>query len=163
MIFVTIGTSKFSFHRLIKEMDRIAAKIDEKVIIQIGVTEYVPKNAEYFRFAPKKDIEKLCQKARIIVCHDGAGSIMTAFQFNKPVVVVPRMLRHEECEYDSKSDLARELEGRQIIKVVWDIRDLENMIKSVGEGGHYNMKSERDSLVHKLREHINSVGKKWEY
>lgn len=160
LIFVTIGTGEgqYGFPRLIKEMDRIAAKIDEKVVMQIGLTEYVPKNTEYFRFALRKDIEKLCQEARIIVCHDGAGSIMTAFQFNKPVVVVPRMSKSAERERN-ENDLAIELERRQVIKVIWDIRGLENTIKSVDEGGHYNMKNERDSLVLKLREHINCVGK----
>lgn len=161
LIFVTIGTGEgqFGFPRLIKEMDRIAAKIDEKVVMQIGLTKYVPKNTEYFRFALRKDIEQLCQEARIIVCHDGAGSIMTALQFNKPVVVVPRMSEFAERERN-ENDLATELERRQVIKVIWSIRDLENTIKSLGEEGHYSMKSERDILVRKLKEHINRVGKR---
>ena len=42
MIFVTVGTGKFEL--LVREMDKIASKLKERVIIQIGNGDYEPKN-----------------------------------------------------------------------------------------------------------------------
>ena len=90
MIFVTVGGMR-PFGRLVKEMDRIAGELDEKVVMQIGSTDYEPKNCEYFRFVPRKDIEEFYASARVIVCHAGGGSILTALQHGKPLVLVPRI------------------------------------------------------------------------
>ena len=154
MIFVTVGGQNFL--RLIKEMDTIAARTDEKIVMQIGQSEYTPQNAEYFRFAPKEDYLKLCNEARIIVCHDGAGSIMLAFQLNKPMIVVPRTPQSAERERN-ENDLVIELEERRVIKVVWKVEDMESAIRDIDEGGLLAIESSRSGLIHKLREHVNST------
>ena len=47
MIFVTVGTQKFQFDRLLKEIDSLIASkyIKEKVFIQRGNSTYLPQNA----------------------------------------------------------------------------------------------------------------------
>ena len=42
MIFITLGSQKFQFDRLLKEVDRLIADgvIQEKVFAQIGASEY---------------------------------------------------------------------------------------------------------------------------
>jgi len=67
MIFVTIGTSPYGFKRLIKEMDIIAGKIDEEVIMQIGDTDYEPRHARCFRYTSRDDILNYYSDARIII------------------------------------------------------------------------------------------------
>lgn len=86
MILVTVGLM-YGFENLIREMDKIAGKIEEKVIMQIGNTSYEPKYAEYFRFASKEEIDELHNSARVVVCHAGVGSILTALQYNKPLIM----------------------------------------------------------------------------
>ena len=46
MIFITLGSQKFQFDRLLKEVDRLIADgvIQEKVFAQIGASEYLPQN-----------------------------------------------------------------------------------------------------------------------
>ncbi len=85
MILVTVGGTR-AFDRLIREMDHIAAVIDERVVMQIGSTNYEPKNCDYFKFMPKNEIEELYAAAKVIVCHAGGGSILTALQYNKPFI-----------------------------------------------------------------------------
>ena len=52
MIFVTVGSQKFQFNRLLKEIDKLIqnGKIKEDVFAQIGVSDYKPKNYEYVDF-----------------------------------------------------------------------------------------------------------------
>ena len=52
MIFVTLGSQKFQFNRILKEIDYLIEKnvIQEKVFAQIGASTYSPKLYEYKNF-----------------------------------------------------------------------------------------------------------------
>ena len=52
MIFVTLGSQKFQFNRLLIEIDRLIEekKITEEVFAQIGYSDYKPRNYEYKEF-----------------------------------------------------------------------------------------------------------------
>ena len=90
MIFVTIGMHTKGFDRLVKKMDEIAGNIDEEVIIQTGGTSFKPQNATWFDFTTEEEIKELCRKASVVVTH-AAMSILDAWEYGKPVVVVPRL------------------------------------------------------------------------
>lgn len=128
MIFVTVGGMR-AFERLIKEMDRVAGELDEKVVMQIGSTDYEPKNCDYFKFMPRKDIEKLYDDARVVVSHAGGGSILTALEYNKPLVLVPRIKRYGEVFDDHQLEIAREMESQRA-SVVYDISNLKSAISN---------------------------------
>lgn len=52
MIFVTLGTQKFQLNRLLKQLDKYIeqGQITDKVIAQIGYSDYLPKRYEYIDF-----------------------------------------------------------------------------------------------------------------
>ena len=129
MIFVTVG-GMHAFERLIREMDRIAGELDEQVMMQIGSTSYEPQNCNYFRFMPRNDIEELYAGARVIVCHAGTGSILTALKYNKQLILVPRMKKYGEHIDDHQLEIAREMESRGIT-VVYDIGNLKAAIMNL--------------------------------
>jgi UDP-N-acetylglucosamine transferase subunit ALG13 len=128
---VTVGTSSWSFIRLIKEMDRIAKNIDEEVIIQISTNEYEPKNSKYFRFASNEKIDQLYTNARVVVSHAGVGCIISALRHNKPNIVVPRRKEFGEHFDDHQIEIAKEMEKEGRIIVVWDLDYLEKIINNV--------------------------------
>ena len=132
MIFVTVGGMR-AFERLVKEMDRIAGELDEQVVMQLGSTDYEPKNCDYFRFMPRNDIEEFYAGARVVVCHAGGGTILTALEHNKPLVLVPRMKRYGEVFDDHQLEIAREMEA-QGAAVVCDISNLKSAIRNVNTG-----------------------------
>lgn len=130
MIFVIVGTHYQGFERLVKKMDEVSGKVSEKVVIQIGNTQYVPKNAEYFRFkADDEDIKALIKNARIVVCQ-GAMAIMDSLMLGTPVIAVPRLKKFGEHINDHQLIFARKLEELELVKVVEDINELENIILS---------------------------------
>ncbi|MFX1517988.1 MAG: glycosyltransferase, partial [Promethearchaeota archaeon] len=119
MIFVTVGTT--AFPRLIEKMDEIAGEIDEPVLMQIGLTKYSCKNAKCIQFLSYEDIVGYMQQARIIVCHDGVGTILAALQLNKPVVAVPRLKNYGETYFNNKGDVINALDAILGTKPVYNV------------------------------------------
>jgi len=128
LIFVTVGGMR-AFERLVREMDSIAGELDDQVVMQIGSTDHEPENCEFFRFMPRKDIEKYYADAGIVVCHAGSGSILTALEHDKPLVLVPRIKTYGEVFDDHQLEIARTMEGRGAT-VVYDINNLKTAIKN---------------------------------
>ncbi|WP_048182324.1 glycosyltransferase [Methanosarcina siciliae] len=132
MIFVSVGFHNQGFERLIKKMDEIAGKIDEKVIMQIGHTNYTPKNAEFFRFKDSdEDIKYLCHEARVVVTHGGM-SIMTALEQGTPVVAVPRLKKYGEHTNDHQIDIINQLIKENKITAVYDVDQIEDKLNNAG-------------------------------
>ena len=52
MIFVTLGSQKFQFDRLLKKLDELVEEgvIREEITAQIGASTYLPKHFPYVRF-----------------------------------------------------------------------------------------------------------------
>lgn len=128
LIFVTVGGMR-AFERLVKEMDRIAGELDEQVVMQVGSTDYEPKNCDYFKFMPRNGIDDFYAGARVVVCHAGGGSILTALEHNKPLVLVPRMKSYGEVFDDHQLEIAKEMEA-QGVAVVYDISNLKSAIRN---------------------------------
>ena len=127
MIFVTVGTDEHDFSRLIKAMDVIGEK--QRVVMQIGHSQTIPKHAEWFRFTEEKRLATLYRTAEVIVTHGGAGSIIRSLSQGKIPLVVPRRVRWNEHVNDHQADLARRLgkEGRVI--VVENVANLKNALQ----------------------------------
>ena len=157
MILVTIGLM-YGFDRLIKEMDGIAGRVDEEVIMQIGETVYEPKNAKYFRFASKEEMDGLYDDARVVVCHAGVGSILTALEHGKPVIAVPRREKYGEHVDDHQLDIAGEMEKEGRITVVHDVGELGAVLDDISTTYGLKVVTEGE-LVKALREYINRLAK----
>ena len=151
LIFVTVGGMR-AFDRLIVEMDRIAGKTDEEAVMQIGSTDYAPKSCDYFRFMPVNEMEELYAGARVVVCHAGIGSILTAVKYNKPLILVPRLQRYGEVFDDHQLEIAGEMESRGMT-VVYDTGNLESAVENL-DIRPIEFRGETN-LVHRLKEYLD--------
>ncbi len=157
LILVIVGLM-YGFEQLVKKMDEIAGTIDEEVVMQIGNTSYEPKNAEYFRFVSEEEIDRLYNNARVVVCHAGVGSILTALAHNKPTIVVPRKKKFGEHVDDHQLEIARELEKEGRIIAVYDVWKLESALMNMSAGS--GAKVEKDKRLAKaLREYMDKLTK----
>ena len=157
MIFVTIGMHSQGFDRLIKKMDEIAGKIDEEVIMQIGSTKYKPKNARYFDFI--KDFEKikeLNKTARVVVCHGGAGTIITALEEGKPVIAVPRLKKHREHINNHQLELVDALSNNGKILAVYDINLLDEALNNPFINSHKKSNANSD-IVGAIKNYLDRL------
>ncbi len=130
MIFVITGMGWAQFNRLIQKMDEIAGMIDEEVIMQIGNTEYKPINAKYFDFIDAERVAELTKRARVIVCHGGAGTIISALEQGKQVIAVPRLKMYNETLDDHQKELIEVLADAGKIKAVYDVENLMDALNS---------------------------------
>ena len=65
-IFITLGSQKFQFNRLLKAVDELCEKgtVDaEDVFAQIGYSDYLPKNFNYKKFLDRDEFSKEMGKA----------------------------------------------------------------------------------------------------
>lgn len=173
MIYVTIGSAQkgIEFTRLIKKIDDIAKDINEEIIIQLGSSKYYPKNIKYFDYCSfEKNIEYY-RKAKLIIGHCGAGTIINAFKFNTPLIVVPRRFQLGEHADDHQLELARKLEGSHpLIKIIYDIDNLENTLKETLKNINDNKiiidecsKTRKNNLILAIQDFISLVKKKKNY
>ena len=61
MIFITLGSQKFQFNRLLKAVDELVAagKIKDEVFAQIGYSDYKPMNYKYEQFLDREKFSKI--------------------------------------------------------------------------------------------------------
>ena len=93
MIFVTLGSQKFQFDRLLKEIDRLCecGIIKEKVYAQTGESNYEPINYEYRKFMDRKEFQKYMDECETVITHGGTGAIITAIKKGKKGIAVARL------------------------------------------------------------------------
>ena len=156
MIFVIVGSQKFPFDRLIREMDRLkeAGVIQDEVVAQIGTSAYEPKHLKWTRFMDKSDFDAAIASCDLLVTHAGEGSIMTGLLKGKKVIAVPRYARFGEHVSDHQLEIARALAKQRCIVNVEDIGQLENAILTIGRAGLVPYQSGNDSVIRLLRDFI---------
>lgn len=97
-IFVTLGTSKQDFSRLIKELDVYIGKNKcTDIVVQSNKCIYVPKNFKIINELSKKDYLNNLKNSDLIITHGGVGSIMDALKFEKKVIAFPRLAEFNEA------------------------------------------------------------------
>ena len=136
MIFVTIG-SMFPFDRLIRAMDAWTAKMGrDDVLAQIGNGSYEPAHMKWTRRLDQTVFSETVQSAVLIVAHAGMGSVITARQFGKLVVLLPRLKAFGEINTDHQIATANWLRTKSGIYVADTDNDLDLKIRDALEADH---------------------------
>jgi UDP-N-acetylglucosamine transferase subunit ALG13 len=124
VIFVTVGTS-MPFDRLIRSVDEWAGlRGRTDVIAQIGRSEYQPKDIEVVQFLRPSEFRDHVHSAKFVVAHAGIGSIITALEMGRPIVVMPRRAYLRETRTDHQVATANQFAQRRGIIVALDEREL---------------------------------------
>lgn len=133
MIFVTLGSQKFQFNRLLKEIDKLVeeGKVKEKIFAQIGYSDYKPKNYDYKEFVDRDEFQKQMSKSDIVITHGGTGAIITAVKQGKKVIAIPRLAKYEEHVDDHQIQIVEEFEKSGIIMAVYDTKDLKKALDNI--------------------------------
>lgn len=123
----------FPFDRLIKAIDQQVAsgKIGGKVVAQIGSGDYVPGSVEYYRFMEKSAFEEVVRSADCIVSHAGIGSIATAMEARKPMLVLPRLKKYGEHVNDHQLATARKYEELGHVLMAADVEDIPFVLERI--------------------------------
>jgi len=113
------------FDRLIRTVDRWATEQGRSdVFAQIGTSEYRPKAMRWTRFLEPEEFKRHYEAAKVIVAHAGTGSILTALQLGKPILVMPRRAALLETRNDHQVATAQEFSRLGKISVASDETEL---------------------------------------
>lgn len=133
MIFITLGSQKFQFDRLLKKIDFLCEQgiIVESIFAQIGYSNYKPKYFEYKDFLNRDEFAETMEKADIVITHGGTGAIIGAVKKGKRVIAVPRLKRYGEHVDDHQLQLIKQFEAMNLICPCWDTEDLKKAYEEV--------------------------------
>ena len=135
MILVLLGTQNNSFHRLLEEIEKNIENgiIKEEVVVQAGYTKYEPstqkQKIKIFDTIPKKELEKLIEKANLVISHGGVGSMVTANQKGKKVIAVPRYKKYHEHVNDHQIETIRIFERKGYVMIAENVEDLSELLE----------------------------------
>ena len=156
MILVTLGTQDKSFKRLLKAIDKeIENKnIKEKVIVQAGYTKYNSKNMEVFDLTTPEELDKLMNKASIVITHGGVGSILGALKYDKPVIAAARLSKYKEHNNDHQEQIVKKFAEEGYIIELDDFSKLGEKIKEAKKFTPKKYKSNNKKFVSIITDYI---------
>lgn len=158
MIFVTLGTQKFQLNRLLKLVDEYVEKgiIKEEVFAQTGNSDYIPANYKYKQFMDKEEFDSYVKKADLIITHSGVGTIITAINLNKPVIVYPRLAKYKEHVDDHQTEIAEAFAKKNYVLACNDNDDLAKIIEKTYNYKFEKYVSHREKIIGIVNDFLNS-------
>lgn len=131
MIFVTVG-AQMPFDRLVRAVDEWAGGTGRSdVLAQVGPSDYEPTSIRWERFMPPPRFRRVVEEASVLVAHAGTGSILTAMEMGKPILIMPRRGHLGETRNDHQLATARRFMGSQGIAVAFDEHELRGKLDTV--------------------------------
>lgn len=104
MILASVGT-QLPFDRLIMAIDSWAEKNGRTdVVAQIGPSKYLPRAIQCFPFLEHDKFNELQLQCSVMVSHAGMGSLITALEMGKPIIILAR--DHKRKEHRNGHQLA---------------------------------------------------------
>jgi UDP-N-acetylglucosamine transferase subunit ALG13 len=133
MIFLTVG-AQMPFDRLVHSVDLWAwMRARHDVVAQIGETAFRPSCLQWTAFLDPIDYRQRLAEAEVVVTHAGMGTILTALEFGRPIIVLPRRADLRETRNDHQWDTAAALEEAGRVFVARDERQLLASLDRVDE------------------------------
>jgi UDP-N-acetylglucosamine transferase subunit ALG13 len=135
VIFLTMGTQE-PFDRLVRAVDDWYGQSDRSHVLfgQIadnGSDGYVPRNFDWVTRLSPADYAARATQADLIVSHAGMGSILTALNHGKPIVIMPRWAHLREHRNDHQLATVKQLRDRPGIHVAEDETQLGSVLDRV--------------------------------
>lgn len=156
MIFITLGSQKFQFNRLLIEIDKLidAGIINDSVFAQIGYSDYHPKNYDFKSFLDRDEFIEKINIADVVITHGGTGAIVGALKQRKKVIAVPRLSKYEEHVDDHQLQIIEQFTNLNLIYPCIDVTDLKIAVKKIKLCNFENYNSNTKNIIESIRKFI---------
>ena len=158
-IFITLGSQKFQFNRLLKAIDELCEKkiVNENdVFAQIGYSDYSPQNYNYKKFLDRDEFGLEMGKAEIVITHGGTGAIIGAVKKGKKVIAVPRRAKYGEHVDDHQLELVRQFRDLQLICECDDIKKIGEALRMVENTTYKDYVSNTQKIINSIEKFIEN-------
>ena len=154
MIFVTIGTQA-PFDRFVKIIDEVAPQLGEEIVAQVYQLGFEPQHIKTINFLAPDEFNELFKKARLVVSHAGMGTILSALQQHKPIIIFPRIAALGEHRNEHQLATAEKFKELGSVYVAMNEEELKSLLlrndlKPLAEIGEYA----DPSLIESIEEFI---------
>lgn len=158
MIFITTGSQKFQFDRLLKKVDELVEQgvIAEPVFAQTGYSDYQPEHYEYKDFLNREEFAQKMGESRIVLTHGGTGAIIGAVKKGKKVIAVPRLAKYGEHVDDHQLQLLKQFEEMNIICSCYDIEQLGDCVKSIEQQEFLTYQSNTQTIIEDMEQFLSA-------
>ena len=166
MIYVTVGSSigGAGFERLIMKIDEIAPGLGKDILMQIGSSQYVPKNTRWLRYASYEESLDYFKNAELVIGHCGSGTIINALSFATKLILVPRRQAYLELPDEHQLEIARFVEKNGFATLVYDLDDLEKVTRvALASGGAERrgfVSPSKKELLKNLQDYVSYLSKR---
>jgi UDP-N-acetylglucosamine transferase subunit ALG13 len=131
MIFVTVGT-QLGFDRLIKFVDLWAERNPNvDVFCQISHGTYLPQHCNYSKDLSSVEFEKKFKESKVVLAHAGMGSIISALEFQKPLIIMPREFKYGEHRNDHQMATVEKYLDKEGLYFCHDYESLSDKLNNI--------------------------------
>lgn len=158
MIFITLGSQKFQFDRLLQKVDELVENgfLTEDVLAQSGNSGYVPKYYKSIDFMDRDAFNEQMGIANIVITHAGTGAILGALKKGKKVIAVPRRKVYGEHVDDHQLQIVKQFELMKIIEPCYDVDNLEQAYNDVLTKEYVQYRSNTQIIISSIEDFLES-------
>ena len=159
-IFITLGSQKFQFNRLLKAVDELCEKeiVDAAgVFAQIGYSDYLPRKYSYKKFLDRDEFSNEMGKEDIVISHGGTVAIIGAVKKGKKVIAVPRLVKYGEHVDDHQRQLIKQFDELNLICPCRDTNKLSDALDTVQKASYNGYESNTSNIISSIEEYIKGI------
>jgi len=158
VIFLTVGT-QFPFDRLVRAVDDALGRevIAEEVFAQTGEGAYRPRNMRFAPTLPRDVFAEYVRAASAMVGHAGMGTILTALEAGKPLLVMPRLRRYGEIVNDHQVATAKRFAALGHVLLAADEYEIPKGLAALGGFRPTPRKPNNGPLLERLRTFVEGL------
>ncbi|MBR0510049.1 MAG: beta(1,3)galactosyltransferase EpsH [Clostridia bacterium] len=157
MIFITLGSQKFQFDRLLKAVDALVENgtITEPVFAQTGYSDYQPQHFDFEPFMSREAFAEKTAQADIVITHGGTGAIIGAVKQGKKVIAVPRLKKYGEHVDDHQTQLLEQFTELGLICACDDCEKLADALQEVKATTYNRYESNTQTIIDSIDRFLN--------
>ena len=156
MIFITLGSQKFQFDRLLRKVDELIENgmINEQVFAQTGHSTYVPKHFKTEAFMDRDAFAATMEKADTVITHAGTGAIIGAVKKGKKTIAVPRLAKFGEHVDDHQLQIVEQFTEMDMLEPCWDTEDLAQAYSTAMEKTYTPYVSNTHTIIADIEDYL---------
>ncbi len=155
---VTVGTV-LPFDRLVNGVASLdpAAGRPTRIVAQVGDGGQKPQGIDSSENITFEEMTDLLERANVVFCHAGNGSLMTALQAGCRIIAMPRRADLGEHWDDHQREILHAFAARGVIEVAEDADDLQAALDRALAKPAWRARNDHTKLISRLR----SLTKEW--